>query len=103
MNSTTDVNTACKFYLYSTFCWAFNNCLFLHFIIILRGKEGLFNKPFSYILFYTPALVCIYLYVFQPQQSQDFVKINLGWIVLQAKDRGFIWTNFYKYIISPIC
>jgi len=96
MNSSSDVNIASKFYLYATFCWAFNNCLFLHFIVILGGKEGLFNRPFKYVVFYFPAIVCIYLYVFQPQQAQDFVKINLGWVILQAKNRGFIWTNFYN-------
>lgn len=96
MNRSIDAKTANTFFVYSTFYWSTGNCLILHFIIVLTGKEGILNKRFKYLILYFPALFSIYLYYFQPQTSQDFVKTNLGWVVLQAKDRGFIWANFYN-------
>ncbi|MBU3159745.1 EAL domain-containing protein [Clostridium frigoris] len=95
LNLSIDAKTASTIYRYSTFFWATNNCLLLQFIIVLIGKEEFFKKLFSYLIFYSPALLSIYLYVFQPQTSQDFVKINLGWVILESKGRGFIWSNFY--------
>ena len=107
MNSSDDASTANTYYLYSTFFWSINNCLLLHFILILTGKESSLNKGYKYFILYFPALFSIYLYFFQPQTTQDFVKTNLGWVVLLAKDRGFIWTNFYNmyyfsYMIAVI-
>lgn len=96
LNRSIDAKTASTIYRYSTFFWATNSCFLLQFIIVLIGKEGFFKKPFAYLIFYSPALFSIYLYVFEPQTSQDFVKINLGWAILEAKGRGFIWSNFYK-------
>ncbi|MCB2296075.1 EAL domain-containing protein [Clostridium algoriphilum] len=96
INHSIDVRTANSLYKYSTFFWSLGNCLLLHFIITLTGKEGVFDKPSKYVIFYSPALVSIYLYFFWPLSLQDFAKTNLGWVVLQAKDRGFIWTNFYN-------
>ena len=96
MNNSADAKTASGFYLYSTFCWSIGNCLLLHFIMILTGKEEFFNSRYKYFILYFPALFSIYLYFFQPQTTQDFVKTNLGWVVLLAKNRGLIWTNFYN-------
>ena len=107
MNRSTDAKAANTFFIYSTFCWSIGNCLLLQFIIILTGKGRLFNKPYKYFIFYLPAIFSIFLYFFQPQTTDDFVKTNLGWVVLLAKDRGFIWTNFYNlyyftYMIAVI-
>jgi diguanylate cyclase (GGDEF)-like protein/PAS domain S-box-containing protein len=107
MNRSVDAKTASDFYLYSTFSWATVYCLLLHFIIILTGKEEFFKKRFAYLLFYSPALVSICLYVFNPETAQNFVKTNLGWIYITSTNKGFIWANFYNvyyflYMMSVI-
>ncbi len=96
MNSSIDAKSASDFYLYSTFSWATFYCLFLHFIIILTDKEGFFKKQIAYLFLYCPALLSIYLYVFQPETAQNFTKTKLGWIYIASTDKGFIWTNFYN-------
>lgn len=95
-NNSVDATTACFFHVYSTFSWATVHCLLLNFIIILTGKQRLLRKPFAYTLFYFPALFSIYLYFFEPPTAQNFVKTNLGWAILSATDRGFVWTNFFN-------
>jgi len=101
MNHSPDAKAANTFFVYSTFSWSIGNCLLLQFILILTGKDGLFNKVYKYFIFYSPALFSTFLYYFQPQTTEDFVKTSLGWVVLMAKYRGFIWTNFYNvYYIS---
>jgi diguanylate cyclase (GGDEF)-like protein/PAS domain S-box-containing protein len=96
LNGSHDAKAASDFYLYSTFAWAFFYCLFLHFIMLLTGEGGLLKKRYSSLLFYSPALLSICLYVFKAETAQNFVKTNLGWIYIASKDRGFIWTNFYN-------
>lgn len=101
MNRSPDADTANTFYVYSALSWSIFHCLLLHFIIVLTGREELLKKRFAYALFYLPAIVSIYLYFFQPLSAQNFVKTNLGWVALEATDRGFIWTNFYNiYYLS---
>ena len=96
MNRSIDAKNASAFYLYSTFSWSTFYCLLLHYITILTGKECLLKKKLAYLIFYSPALLSIYLYVFYPETSQNFVKTNLGWVYIASKDKGFVWTNFYN-------
>ena len=44
MNMSVDAKTASDFYLYSTFSWATFYALFLHYIIVLTGKESFLKK-----------------------------------------------------------
>jgi diguanylate cyclase (GGDEF)-like protein/PAS domain S-box-containing protein len=100
LNSTTNAETANDFFICSTFFWAPAFCLLLHFVILLTGKERFFNKWFSYLILYIPALFPICLYLFNPPTADDVVKVNLGWVVFVPKGRGFIWTNFsYVYYL----
>ena len=96
MNRSVNAVDASNFYLYSTFSWATFYCLFFHFIIILTGKEGFLKKRFAYFIIYFPSLISIYLYVFNPETAQNFVKRNLGWIYIASTDKGFVWSNFYN-------
>ena len=96
MNSSVDAEGASTFYLYSTLSWATFYCLLVHFIIILTGKEEILKNRFVYLIFYSTAVVSIYLYVFNPETAQNFVKTNLGWIYIASTDKGFIWSNFYN-------
>ncbi|MGK0468672.1 EAL domain-containing protein [Clostridium sp.] len=96
MNRSVDAQNASEFYLYSTFSWAIFYCLLLHFIIILTGKGDFFKNWSSYLIFYSPALVSIYLYIFKPEMAQNFVKTNLGWAYIASTDRGVVWANFYN-------
>jgi len=95
MNGSIGAETASDFYLYSTFSWATFYCLLLHYTVILTCKDAFLKRRFAYLIFYSPALLSIYLYFFQPDMAQNFVKTNLGWVYIASTDRGFIWTNFY--------
>ncbi|PRR84479.1 diguanylate cyclase domain-containing protein [Clostridium vincentii] len=95
-NCSIDATTARFFHIYSSFSWTTFPCVLLNFIIVLTGKEGFLKRSFARLIFYFPAIFSIYLYFFQPLTSQSFVKINLGWVVLAEKDRGFVWTNFFN-------
>ncbi|MBU3111210.1 EAL domain-containing protein [Clostridium lacusfryxellense] len=107
MNGSNDAKTASDFYLYSTYSWTTFYCLFLHYVIILTDKEHIIEKRFAYLIIYFPALLALYLYVFQPETSQNFVRTNLGWVYIASTDKGFMWTNFYNlyyftYMITVI-
>ncbi|WP_291635175.1 EAL domain-containing protein [Clostridium sp.] len=100
-NSAFDAETASFFHIYSTFLWATVHCVLLHYIIVLTGNDDFFKRKFVYLIFYSPALISIYLYFFQPPREHDFVKTNLGWVHIIATDRGFVWTNFFNiYYLS---
>ncbi|MBK5243061.1 EAL domain-containing protein [Clostridium sp.] len=96
MNRSIDGKTASDVYLYATLSWATFYCLFSHFIIKLTSDKVFLKNQFSYLIFYFPAIVSIYLYVLKPETAQNFVKTNLGWVYIASTDRGFIWTNFYN-------
>jgi len=95
-NGSIDNVTANFFHVYSTFSWATVHCMLLHFIIILTRNERVFKRKFTYLIFYFPAIFSIYLYFFQPTTAQNFVKNNLGWIIITPIDRGYVWTNFFN-------
>ena len=96
MNWSIDAQSVSNFYLYSTFSWATFYCLFLHFIVILTDRGDLLKKKFRYLIFYLPALLSIYLYVFNPETAHNFVRTNLGWVYVESTNKGFVWTNFYN-------
>lgn len=80
-NAVSEVETAIIFRRIASIFWSTVYCLFLRFILILTGKDGFLKKPLNLVLFYTPAILSIYIYYFlSPITSERFIKTQAGWI-----------------------
>ncbi len=102
VNSVPDAETATEFRRIATFFWSTVFCLMLHFCLVLIKKDTFLKKPWALFLFYSPALISIYLYYFYiPATVKDIVKIPYSWAYLNPIGQGFLWDNFLNiYYIS---
>jgi diguanylate cyclase (GGDEF)-like protein/PAS domain S-box-containing protein len=106
-NAVSDVETAMVFIRIASIFQSMVYCLFLHFILILTGKDGFLKKPVNYVILYIPAICCIYLYYFNSQITRDsFIKTQAGWIY-SIEWTGSIFSSLllpaYFLVYSSIC
>jgi len=95
VNAVPDAETATVFRRIATIFWSAIFCLLLHFIIILIKKDMILKKPLVSVLFYSPALISVYLYyLHMPATVQDIVKLPYGWAYLNPIGKGFLWDNY---------
>lgn len=102
MNAVTDAGTATSFRRTATLFWSPIYCLLLHFSLVLVRKDRFLSNPLLFLLFYSPAVICIYLYYFHaPVTEKDMVWISYGWAYLASSDKGFLWNNFLNLYYIP--
>jgi len=98
INAVSDARTATVFRHVATFFWSTVYCLLLHLFLIWIKKDRLLKKIWFLFLFYSPALISIYLYYFsKPVTPADIVKIPLSWAYLNPVGQGFLWDNFLTF------
>jgi len=102
MSSVTDAGIAAVFRKTATLFWSPVYCLLLHFTLVLVKKDRFLSNPLLLCLFYSPAVICIYLYYFRfPVTEQDMVLISYGWAYLTQSNKDFLWKNFLNFYYIP--
>lgn len=102
MSAVSDAGTATVFRRTATLFWSTVYCLLLHFCLILVKEDGFLSNPMLLFLFYSPAVICIYLYYFlAPVTEKDMVWISYGWAYLSSGSNGFLWDNFLNIYYIP--
>ena len=95
INAVSDAQTATVFRQVATFFWSTVYCLLLHLFLIWINKAEFLKKIGFLFLFYSPALISIYLYYFyRPAAAADIVKIPYTWAYLNPMGQGFLWDYF---------
>lgn len=95
INTVSDAVTATFFRQTATFFWSTVYCMLLHLFLIWVKKDYFLKKIWFLVLFYSPAIVSIYLYYFyKPVTAADIVKIPNSWAYLNPVGQGFLWDNF---------
>lgn len=97
-----DAESVTLFRKTATFFWSTVYCILLHFFLVMTKKDKFLQKPWKLFLFYSPALISIYLYYFYlPVTAKDIIKVPLGWASVNTGSNGFLWDQFFNiYYIS---
>lgn len=102
MSAVPDAEIAIRFRRTATFFWSTVYCLLLHYCLILVKKDKFLSNPLLLFLFYSPVLICIYLYYFYiPVNVNSIVRISYGWAYLDSNENGFLWNNFMNLYYIP--
>lgn len=82
--------------------WCTFYAMFLHFVLVLTGKDSLLKKPWGYALLYSPA-VLILANRLHPSgiSAVSFVRTAVGWVFLPV-EKGFWFHAFDVYYLSYI-
>lgn len=84
--------------------WAMIAAIFLHFVLILVGKEDLIKKPWRIILLYLPGIVCIIQSWTGMLTVSGFVRTSFGWngIPYQSPWYWFFSIYYLAYILASL-
>ena len=102
MNNSFTAETAVNFRIIAAFFCSIIYPIFLHFIIITTNLKRILTGKLLPII-YTPAIISIYLYCFQPVGKKDMIKTVLGWVCLFPNDRDLLWEYYYTVFFSVYC
>ncbi|MBN2260022.1 MAG: diguanylate cyclase [Clostridiales bacterium] len=87
----------------TVFTWGIFYTVLFQFILLISNQEGFIRKkPYlGHFLLYSPSLMNIYLYFFNPVSADELNFTSRGWVYVNAIERGFIWDNyFYVYYMT---
>ena len=95
MNVMPDAETAIIFRRIATLFWSVTYCLFLHFTLILTGRDSFLKNPIKSVLVYSPALISIWLYYFyNPVTHDKIIKLPIGWAYSVNYGQGLLLDSF---------
>jgi diguanylate cyclase (GGDEF)-like protein/PAS domain S-box-containing protein len=94
MSSATDPNVAALFRRLSVISWSTFIVLMLNFIFSLTHNERYTAGVWRKIVFYTPAIVCFFIYFFQPPSAEYIVRASFGWTFLNPSGMGLLWDQY---------
>lgn len=100
MSATLDANVATFFRILAVFSWAPLYSILLIFIICLTENDSHLKSIWYYIIIFIPTLISLYLYVLDPVEVTDIVKIKIGWAFLNPSGKSLLWDVFFNTYYS---